>query len=173
MAEEQESSLRQAMNAIMGWPAGGGATTPTGGGTTQGAVNLPAATPFSTTNLGTTAAISNVVPAAAPDPFAAELAAIQAQNAVLASQLGLGGSTGAAISPAAAAPTRRDTREASRDARLAAAAPATTAADSEAALRASMAASGVSQQAIDQHIAAMNSVSGGTAFNAPVTTKIY
>jgi hypothetical protein len=92
MAEEQ-SSLQQALNSIMGWPGG-----QTQGTQTQGPVQLA---PKS--NLETTSALSNVVPPAAEDPFQAELDAIKAQNDALSASLAV------SATPAAAAPAATTT----------------------------------------------------------------
>ena len=95
MAEEQ-SSLRSAIDKIMGWPAGGSSGQGgLGGGTggQGGAVDLaPAPRPADET----ISAISNVVPEAVADPFATQLAAIQAQNAALSAKLAPTAATAAA-----------------------------------------------------------------------------
>ena len=101
MAEEQQpSSLRSAIDRIMGWQPGGSGAE----GQQQGPVTLAAPTPFSSADVGnainTVSAISNEVPAVAADPFAAELAAIRAQNVALQSQI----AAPAASSSAAPAP---------------------------------------------------------------------
>jgi hypothetical protein len=99
---EQQSSLRTALDSIMGWPAGGG--TQTQGGTTEGGV-VPRTTDV--VNLGTTSTLENVVPEAVADPFAAQLAEIQAQNDALSASLAASATPAApaaapAVVPAAA-----------------------------------------------------------------------
>ena len=106
MAEEQ-SSLRSAIDRIMGWQPGGGAEGQQQG-QQQGPVTLATPTPFSSADIGNTintvSTISNEIPAAvAADPFVAELSAIKAQNAALASQIAA--PAAAAAAPVAAAAT--------------------------------------------------------------------
>ena len=81
MAEEQ-SSLRTAIDAIMGWPAGQSGKAQ--GGAPGGAVQMPAPSLGIGNDINATgAAIANTVPVAAPDPLAAQLAEIKAQTAEL------------------------------------------------------------------------------------------
>ena len=99
MAEEQ-SSLRSAIDKIMGWPAGGEGSSGQGGqggaGITGGPVSLAAPKPFSDIR----SEISNVIAPAAPSPFEAQLAGLQAQNAALSAKL----APSQAAAPAVAAP---------------------------------------------------------------------
>ena len=91
MAEEQ-SSLRKAVDSIMGWGQQPQAQ--------QGPVQL--------TKPLTTSAISNVITPAAPSPFESQLAGIQAQNAALSAKLAPAAiAPAAAVASAAASPLKR------------------------------------------------------------------
>jgi hypothetical protein len=98
MAEEQ-SSLRTAIDQIMGWPAGGGQQG--AGGTTSSPGFGPAPAPSGPVNLGTVSNVANAVPEAVADPFEAQLAEIRAQNDALAASLA---STATPAAPVEAAP---------------------------------------------------------------------
>jgi hypothetical protein len=101
----EQSSLEQAMNRIMGAPAGG---TPQSAGTAQQAndVVLAPRTPYSQELETATPATSLSIGNTPFDPYAAEavqLAAMQAQTAALQSQIAGTGTTGTAAPAAAAA----------------------------------------------------------------------
>ena len=90
MAEEQQSSLRQAVDKIMGWPAVQNRS--------QGPVQLGDLKPFNETK----SYINNVIPEAVADPFMAKLDAIRAQNAALSTKFAPAAASASAVAPVAA-----------------------------------------------------------------------